>query len=283
MTLQQAIMLALQASILLTVLGFGLATTLDDVLYLARRPSLLVRSLLAMLVIMPLVALFIRVVFAFEPGVEIALVALALSPVPPLLPGKQQKAGGYAPYALGLMVIAGLLSVVTLPLSMELIGRYAGRPFAMAPGAVARLIVTSMILPIGIGLAVRAALPALAAGLVKPVGLVAKVLLAIGGLGLLAAAGPAMLELLGNGTLVVMAAFVAIGLTVGHLMGGPNEDHSVVLALSTASRHPAIAFAVAKANFPDEPNLLAAVLLYAIVAALVGIPYQMWRKRQAIV
>ncbi len=69
---------------------------------------------------------------------------------------------------------------------MELIGRYAGRPFAMAPGAVAKLVLTSMILPIGIGLAVRAALPALAARLVKPVGLVAKVLLAIVGLGLLA-------------------------------------------------------------------------------------------------
>src|SRR5512134_546339 len=109
MTLQQAIGLALQASILLTVLGFGLAATLDDVLYLARRPSLLVRSLLAMLVIMPVVALLIRLVFAFEPAVEIALVALALSPVPPLLPGKEQKVGGHAPYALGLMVIAGLL------------------------------------------------------------------------------------------------------------------------------------------------------------------------------
>ena len=85
MTLQQAIMLALQASILLTVLGFGLAATLDDVLYLTRRPSLLIRSLVAMLVIMPIVAVTIRLVFAFQPGVEIALVALTLSPVPPIL------------------------------------------------------------------------------------------------------------------------------------------------------------------------------------------------------
>ena len=282
MTLQQAILLGLQASILLTVLSFGLAATLDDVLYLTRRPSLLVRSLLAMLVIMPFVTVVIRLVFALEPAVEIALVALALSPVPPLLPGKQQKVGGHAPYALGLMVVAGLLSIVTLPLSMELMGRIVNRPFSMAPGAVAKVVLTSMILPLGVGLAVGAAAPAMAARLAKPIGLVAKVLLGVGALGLLAAAGPAMLALVGNGTLAVMAAVVAIGLTVGHLMGGPNEDHSVVLAMSTATRHPAIALAVATANFPDEPNLFAAILLYMIVGAVVGIPYQRWRQRQAV-
>ena len=192
--------------------------------------------------------------------------------MPPILPGKQQKAGGYAPYAVGLMAIAGLLSIITIPLTMELMGRIADRPFAMAPGAVARLVLTSMIVPLGVGLAVRAAWPAAAAGLVKPVGLVAKILLAIGVLALLAAAGTAMLTLLGNGTLLVMAVVVAIGLTVGHLMGGPDEDHSVVLALSTAGRHPAIALAIAKANFPDEPNLFAAVLLYTIVAASLASP-----------
>ena len=282
MTLQQVIVLALQVSIMLTVLGFGLAATFDDVLYLARRPSLLVRSLLAMLVIMPIVAVIIARTFALTPAVEIALVALAIAPIPPLLPGKEQKAGGHASYALGLMATVGLLSIATVPLTMELLGRFSGRPFAMAPGAVAKIILMSALVPLVVGLAFRAALPEVAARLVKPMGLVAKVLLAVGGLAILAGVGPAMLALVGNGTLLAMIVVVTVGLAVGHLMGGPNEDHSVVLALSTASRHPAIALAVAKANFPDEPNLAAAVLLYMVVAAVVGIPYQMWRKRQAI-
>jgi BASS family bile acid:Na+ symporter len=283
MTLQQAIVLALQASIMLTVLGFGLAATFDDVLYLTRRPSLLLRSLLAMLVIMPIVAVIIARTFALTPAVEIALVALAIAPIPPLLPGKEQKAGGHAPYALGLMATVGLLSIATVPLTMELLGRFFNRPFAMAPGGVAKIILMSALVPLVVGLAFRAALPEVAARLVKPVGLVAKVLLGVGGLAILAGVGPAVLGLVGNGTLLAMIAVVAVGLAAGHLMGGPNEDHSVVLALSTASRHPAIALAVAKANFPDEPNLAAAVLLYMVVAAVVGVPYQMWRKRQAIV
>ena len=48
LTTQQAIVLALQASILMTVFEFGLRATPGDVLYIVRRPALLGRSLIAM-------------------------------------------------------------------------------------------------------------------------------------------------------------------------------------------------------------------------------------------
>jgi hypothetical protein len=87
MTLAQLVMLALPASIILTVFGFGLQTTLTDVVSLTRRPSLLLRSGLAMFVIMPVLALLLVRWLELHPSVEIALVALAISPIPPLLPG----------------------------------------------------------------------------------------------------------------------------------------------------------------------------------------------------
>jgi BASS family bile acid:Na+ symporter len=51
------------------------------------------------------------------------------------------------------------------------------------------------------------------------------------------------------------------------------------LALSTASRHPAIALAIAKGNFPDEPYLAATIVLYLLVATVVAVPYVKWRRR----
>jgi len=53
-----------------------------------------------------------------------------------------------------------------------------------------------------------------------------------------------------------------------------------VLALSTGSRHPAIALAIARANFPDEPNLAATVVLYLLVGAIVGMVYMAWLRRR---
>ncbi|MNW21381.1 hypothetical protein D3C71_2222690 [compost metagenome] len=54
-----------------------------------------------------------------------------------------------------------------------------------------------------------------------------------------------------------------------------------MLALSTASRHPAIALAIAKTNFPDEPFLAATIVLYLLVVTLLALPYVKWRRRSA--
>jgi len=56
MTLQQLILFALQASIMVTIFGFGLAATKDDLLYVVSRPGLFGRSVLAMFVVMPVLA-----------------------------------------------------------------------------------------------------------------------------------------------------------------------------------------------------------------------------------
>ena len=70
MDLKQLVVLALQVSVVCTVVGFGLRTTVHDLLYLVRRPGLLARSFLAMFVIMPVVAVLLARLFDFRPTVE---------------------------------------------------------------------------------------------------------------------------------------------------------------------------------------------------------------------
>jgi BASS family bile acid:Na+ symporter len=280
MTLQQALVLALQASIVMTVFSFGLRTAADDVVSVVRRPWLLTRSLVAMFVIMPVVAVAFAAMFELRPSVKIVLVALAISPIPPLLPGREQKAGGHASYALGLMMIAAVLSIGIVPAEVNLVGRYSMKPFAMSPTAIAGMALKAAVLPLVAGMLFRAMRPAVAARIARPIEIIATVVLIAGVLVLLAGTFTAVLALVGNGTIVAMAAFVATGLAVGHVLGGPNAGDRLVLALSTASRHPAIALAIAKANFPDEPHLAATVVLYLLVGLLIGIPYQVWQMRR---
>ena len=45
------------------------------------------------------------------------------------------------------------------------------------------------------------------------------------------------------------------------------------------SRHPGIALAIAHANFPEDKNVLPALLLYLVVGALVAAPYLRWIRR----
>jgi BASS family bile acid:Na+ symporter len=280
MSIQQVLGLALQASVLMTVFGFGLRATAADILYLIRRPALLARSLGAMFVVMPLVAVALTRVFELHPAVEVAMIALAISPTPPLLPGKQGKAGGEASYALGLMAVVSLLSIVVVPVGTAILGRSFGLPLRTPAAAVAQVVLMTTLLPLVTGMGVKAFLPALADRITKPIALVAAVLLTGGVVALVSVSLPAVIRLLGNGTLLVTAFFAATGLVVGHLAGGSRQDQQIVLALSTASRHPAIALAVAGANFPNEPQMGPAVILFLLVGALVGGSYLAWQGRR---
>src|SRR5262245_48681196 len=115
MTLTKLIIAVIQISMILTVFCVALNASPRDITYLLRKPGLLVRSLLAMNVIMPVFAAVIALAFRLHPALEMALVVLALSPVPPILPGKQLKAGGNFSYVVGLLAIAALVSIVFIP------------------------------------------------------------------------------------------------------------------------------------------------------------------------
>ncbi len=281
MDLASLLPLAIKASILLMVLAIGMNANWQDALYLFRHPWLLIRSLLSMSVIMPLVAAGLVVAFDLPLAVKIGLVALAVSPVPPILPKKELKAGGHASYAIGLLVAIGVLAIVTVPITVTLFTSAFDRTGGIAPLAVAKVVLTSVLAPLAAGMALRHWARALAARVVRPVALLGNLLLIASALPLAYAAWPEIHALFGNGTVLIIAAMAAIGLGVGHALGGPDADNRTVLALSTASRHPAIALAIAVAVGLESKTGLAAILLYLIVATLVSVPYVAWRRRQS--
>jgi bile acid:Na+ symporter, BASS family len=90
----------------------------------------------------------------------------------------------------------------------------------------------------------------------------------------------AVLSLVRDGTILTLTAFALIGLIIGHLLGGPELGHRTVLALSTASRHPAVALAIAQANFPEQKLSGAAILWYLILSGVVSAFYLSRVKRQ---
>jgi BASS family bile acid:Na+ symporter len=275
------VVLALKASIVLAVLGLGMKADTQDALYLLRRPGLLIRSLLSMNVIMPLVAVILVTTFELPTTVKVALVALAISPVPPILPKKQMKAGGQEAYAIGLLLAVALLSIVTVPIVVSWFVQAFDRTGGIGPLAVAKVVGASVLAPLAVGIAVRRFLPTFAARAAGPVATCGNVLLIASALPLLFVLWPSVQALVGNGTVAIVAAMAVIGLATGHLLGGPEPEHRTVLALSTASRHPAVALAVAVAAGEQTRPEVAAVLLYLLVAIVLSIPYVAWRKRQA--
>lgn len=281
MTIALLIQITLVASIFLMVFSFGLDAGWDDAMWLFRRPGLFARSILSMNVLMVLFAIGMLTIFDVARAIRIALVALALSPVPPIFPKQMSKSGGTSSYAIGLVVAVSLCAVILIPCWLLLLGNHYGFEPDLGLRKIAPSILVSILIPLFLGIAINKFAPAFAARVVKRVSVVATVLLVVGVIPIFFTAAPAMWAELGNGVIWVLLSFAVVGIIVGHLLGGPDPDDRYVLALATSARHPGIALAIAGLNFPEYRKAVMAVILYhLLVGVIVAIPYSKWRAKQ---
>jgi bile acid:Na+ symporter, BASS family len=275
--LQHLITWVFQLSILATAFSFGLKATTEDVQDLIRRPALLGRSLLAIFVIVPIVAVALAHAFDFPHAAEIAMIALAISPLATLIPVNLIKVGRRFSFPAGLMAMVALLSVVVVPLLVALVGRFLGWSL-VSPLRAAGVVAAIVLLPLVAGMVVRALRPVLADRIELPTSLVGTIVLRLATLALLLTSLHAILALIVNGTVIAIAVVVAVGFAAGHVLGGPHPDGRTVLALAGGFRHPAVALATAAAS-SSEPHFTAAIVLYLLFGDIVGLPYTIWRQR----
>jgi bile acid:Na+ symporter, BASS family len=279
LSLATVIRVAALVSIVLLVFALGLRCPAGSAGYLFRKPGLLLRSLLAMNVVMPTIVILLIRYFELRPAVEVALAALAVSPVPPFLPGKQLGLVSRDQYVFGLLVASAVLSVVLVPVTTAILAQLIVHGSYVKVWTVTRIMLLTVLLPLGAGILVRRLSQLPLEHLGKMATRLGGVLLIAAVIGLIIAGFSALRSLIGDGTLLAFLLFTLLGLAIGHALGGPDAQNRTVLALATASRHPAVALAVATALVPQQRAAPAAVLLSLIVGLVAGMPYTQWRKR----
>jgi BASS family bile acid:Na+ symporter len=213
-----------------------------------------------------------------HPAVTVALVTLAIAPVGGLFSQGMLPlvAPGNARYARGLLFASIVLSVLLTPLAVEAIQAINGGDVHVNPLAVAEVAAGSVLLPLGIGLAIgrrwpgaRPWVPAIQQG--------SSIVLLVCALPIIVGAWSLLGSVVREGTLLAVVVMTLIGLAVGHLLGGSDEDDRTVLACATASRHPGVAMVVA--SLADQPLAPVGVLLAVLVGELAVVPYKRWRQR----
>ncbi len=276
----QLILFSMKTSVILSVFAIGLEATIRDITHLLRNPRQLILAFISIYVVVPLTAGIIIFIFSnIHPAAKIAIFALSVSPIPPLLPKKQLKTGGTISYIIGLLVTMSVLAIIVVPFLIELFEIAFNRPGGISPGAVAQVVLTVILIPLAIGLIFRYIFPGLAEKAAKPIFSIGSIFLLLGSLFILFNAIPTIIALVGNGTIFAILLFVCVALGIGHSFGGPDSDDRTALALSTVSRHPGIALAIAGINFPEQKLSLAAVILYLLISAVVTTTYLKIRQR----
>ena len=276
--LKELLPLVIAFSLGLLVFVVGLDSKTRDLTYVLRSPKRLAKAMLAVNVLTPGAAILLVQFLDIGSAARVGVLLMAISPAPPLIPGKALKLSGQKQYAYGLYVALIVLAVVVVPVSVWALGKIYGVELAIPPFAVARNVVLTVVLPLAIGVVVRRAAPVLAARAAPLLykGAMGLLLLAI--VPLVVRAWPAMSGLAGDGALLVMAAVIALATAIGALIGRGDPDGQAALAAAAATRHPGLAVMIAKGNAAD-PQVIAAILAFLLIGLVVAIPAQAILKR----
>lgn len=251
--------LAVLTFVLTSMISMGLGLTIAQIAEPLRDVGLVVRSLAANFVLVPLLGFLILAVLPLEQPLEIGLILLATAAGAPFLPKLVEVAKGDAAFGVGLMVLLMVVTVIYVPLALPLL--LPG--VEVAAGEIAMSLIVLMLLPLGLALAVRARYPGTAAT-VQPImtqtSSTALILLMVL---LLVQSFDDIIGVIGTGAIVALLLLIIAAFAGGYLLGGGPGTRGV-LALGTAQRNISAALVVGAQNFTD-PDVVVMLLVGALL------------------
>ncbi|MDN5697826.1 MAG: bile acid:sodium symporter [Rubrobacter sp.] len=248
-----------------SMLAMGLGLTITQILSSLRDAGLVVRVLAANFVIVPVISLLIRMVIPLDGPLGVGLVLLATAAGAPFLPKLAQAAKGSEALGVGLMVLLMVATVAYVPFVLPLL--LPG--VEVNPLEIARSLVLLMLLPLGVGLVLKARYEALAASLQPAMAQASSISLLAVFVLLLALNFRTVIGTVGSGAIIAALLLIALSFVVGYVLGGPSSGP--IVGLGTAQRNVSAAMVVASSNFTD-PDVLVMIIVGALLMLIVLMP-----------
>jgi bile acid:Na+ symporter, BASS family len=265
--MQKAATVAMLAFVLSSMLAMGLGLTVGQIIAPLSNARLVVLSVLANFLLMPLGAVALATLLRLDQPLGVGLLLLGTAAGAPFLPKLAQIAKGNLAFAVGLMVLLMVVTVGYLPLVLPLLPPGV----SVNPAKIARSLSLLMLLPLAGALAVKARFADLAARTKPLLDRVSNLSLMLLVLLITLANVNNVLAVFGTRGILGGILFIALGFGLGWLLGGPGMDTRRVLALGTAQRNIAAALVVGSQSFSD-PKVVVMVVVVAIVGLLILMP-----------
>ena len=270
------------------MLSLGISQSFAELRSLWNRPGSLLRSLLAVLVMFPLVVFILLRLFDVSQEVATGLAVLAAVPGAPLTYKRAAMAGGQPIYSASLQLTLALLAILITPITLSIFyALFELDVEKVSVFEVAKQIALVQFLPISIGLLLQKIRPTFVTTISKPLGILANVFFLLM-VGILLFPIIKLVLQVGVLPLVVILILVTVSLTIGYLLGSPSlfrqgstlaKDERAALAIATIARNLGLAVLVVQISGVQKA-ILPTLLAYTILGALVAVPFSLWSKRQ---
>jgi BASS family bile acid:Na+ symporter len=259
-----------------SMLSVGLGLSLSQILEPFRSTRLVLSALAANFVVVPMLAYLITRVIALAEPLAIGILLLGTGAGAPFLPKLAEFAKGNLAFAVGLMFLLMTVTIVYMPIVLPILLPTAH----VSAWAIAKPLVTVMLIPSSLGLLVRAHKEAFAMYFEPYLRQASTLALLLAITLVLAANYRKAVSMIGFNAILAGVVLLLISLGCGFVLGGASADTRSVLAFGTAQRDISAAFVVAEKNFSD-PVVLVMLIVVALLGVCIQIPIALAFGRRA--
>jgi len=282
MTANELFTIIAQVSGFLGIVGsmfaMGLGLTISQIIQPLKNARLVILALLANFVLVPLLAYGITLVIPLEEPLKIGLIVLATCAGAPFLILEAKGAKANLGVAVGVMTLLMVVTIFYLPVVLPLL--LTG--VEVDAGAIAQSLIVLMLIPLILGLLVKAHAPDTAknwAPTMNKIGSLGIMILLVVGLGLNLAN---VISLIGTRGFLALLLFIFGSLLIGFAVGGRDPGVRNVMGLGTAQRNVSAAILITLQNFAGTiavPYVLVAAILLPLI--LLSIARWLGRRSEA--
>lgn len=259
--------IGLPIALAIIMFGLGLDLTLADFRRVGTQPKAVVVALACQLILLPVVCFGLVVLFDLPPLLGIGMLLLAASPGGTTANLFSHLFRGDVALNITLTAINSIIAIATLPLITNLAIAYFDKSdtVSMPLGEILKVFVLILV-PVGIGMLVRATRASFASAMDKPVRIASAVILAILVLGILLGEKDRVGDYLADVGLVA-ALFCAISLVVGYVVPrafGVRESQAIASSFEIGVHNGTLAIFVAE-NVLEVNEIAVPAAVYSLL------------------
>lgn len=215
-----------------SMLAMGMSLTMPMIMQSLKNTRLVILALVGNFVLVPLLAYIIVLIIPLEQSLKTGLIVLATAAGAPFLPKLVQAAKANIAFAVGLMVLLMVVTIIYMPLVLP----FLLQGVTVNPWDIAKSLIVLMLVPLALGLLLKSHSPDAAdhwTPVMNKLSTLFILILMVVGLGLNISN---IIDLIGTGGILALLLFIIGSFIIGLVLGGRDAGVHTVTGLGTAQR-----------------------------------------------
>lgn len=247
-----------------SMLTMGLSFTVKEMTKPIANWPMILKALSVNFIIFPLLCFLIIWLMPMDDAYKTGLIILAFAAGAPFIPKLAQISKANVALSVGLMALLMVATIIIVPFALPLL--ISG--VEVSAWNISKSLIILMLIPLAIGTFIKFKSQSLSKKLSPIMNQTSNIGLVVLTLTILILNFDQVIDMFGNGTILIIILLTTLILLTGYFLGGKNKKDKQVFGLSSAQRNISAAIVIVSSNFNDD-KIFSFVILYSIVIFII--------------